>query len=177
MTLSNLGSIHRVSVAGQCVLIVLGVAWAVFERTAPFVSVRWREGLSAEARRKADSQLYLENGEPSGPAWRYELTSPRAADIRALIGHPDVQDTYRIERDTATIRADAGRGTLRVWWAGPFKGARSRLEFRVVFGAIGVVTLLCASLSSASWFLIRPLRTFLRRRLRTPVVVRQPRMR
>ena len=161
MTLSSLGSIHRISVAGQCVLIVLGVGWAVFERTAPFVSVRWRDGLSTAARRKAESQLYLENGEPSGPAWRYELTSPRAADIRAIIDHPDVQDTYRIERHNATISADAGRGTLRVWWAGPFKGTRSRLRFRVVFGAIGIVTLLCASVSSSSW--VSGPRTFLRR--------------
>ena len=152
MTPSTLGSIQRISVAGQCVLIVLGIAWAIFERPAPFVNVRWRDGLSAEARRRAESQLYLENREPSGPAWRYELTSPRAAEIAAIIGHPDVQDTHRIERHNATISADAGRGTLRVWWAGPFKGSRSRFEFRAVFGVVGIVTLLCAWLSSSSWF-------------------------
>ena len=148
MTVATRASIHRISTAGQCALIVLGVTWALFERPAPYVNVRWRGGLSAEARRTAEIHLYLENGEPAGEAWRYELASPRPADIAAIIRHPDVQDTHRIDRGDATISADAGRGTLRVWWAGPFKGARGRLAFRVVFAVIGVVTLVCAALSA-----------------------------
>jgi hypothetical protein len=147
MTPGTRRSMHRISAAGQCLLILLSISWAVFERRAPFVNVRWRDGLSTEARRQAEIQLYLENGEPAGEAWRYELASPRTADIAAIIVHPDVQDTHRIERHNATISADAGRGELRVWWAGPFKGAHSRLEFRAVFGVIGIITLFCASFS------------------------------
>jgi hypothetical protein len=149
MMLVTRQSMHRISAAGQCALILLSLSWAVFERPAPFVNVRWRDGLSAEARREAEIQLYLENGEPAGEAWRYELASPRKADIAAILAHPDVEDTHRIERQNATISADAGRGELRVWWGGPFKGAQGRLEFRAVFGVIGIITLLSA-LSSRS---------------------------
>lgn len=141
MTPATRDTIHRISMGGQCVLIVLCLAWAVFERPAPYVNVRWRDDLSVEARRKAETELYLENGERSEEAWRYELASPRTADIAAIIGHSAVQDTHRIERGNATISADAGHGALRVWWAGPFKGARSALEFRVLFGLIGIVTM------------------------------------
>jgi hypothetical protein len=156
MTLVTQDSIKRTSVAGQWVLIALCMGWAFFERPAPFVNVRWRDSLSVEARQQAETQLFLENREPAGEAWRYELVSPRAADIAAIVEHPDVEDTHRIDRDSATIDADAGHGTLRVWWAGPFRGARSRLEFRAVFALIGIITLLCA------WFSDTQLRTFIR---------------
>jgi hypothetical protein len=159
MTPATRELIHRIAVAGQCVLIVLCMAWAILERPAPYVNVRWREGLSANTRQMAESELYLENGELAGEAWRYELASPRTADIRAIIAHPDVQDTHRIERSTATLSADAGRGTLRVWWAGPFKGADGRLEFRAVFGVLGIVSLLCTAFSSS----VTQPSTFLRR--------------
>ena len=144
MTRATRTSMQRISVAGQCVLIVLGLSWAIFERPAPFVNVRWRDGLSPDARREAEIALYLENGEPAGEAWRYELASPRTADIAAVIGHPAVRDTHRLDRPHAAISADAGRGTLRVWWAGPFKGARGRAQFRTVFAVVGALTLLCA---------------------------------
>ena len=142
-------SIGRIAVAGECLLVLLCVAWAVLERPAPFVNIRWREGLSVDARRAAESQLYLENGELSEGAWRYELTSPRSSEIAAIIAHPDVVDTHRIDRGNATLTADAGRGTTRVWWAGPFKGAGSGVQFRVVFGAIALFTLLCAWTASS----------------------------
>jgi hypothetical protein len=134
----------RIAIAGECLLVLLCVTWSLFERPAPFVNIRWREGLSVEARRTAESQLYLENGQLSEGAWRYELTSPRSSEIAAIIAHPDVVDTHRIDRGNATLTADAGRGMLRVWWAGPFKGARSGAQFRVLLGAIALVTLLCA---------------------------------
>lgn len=141
--------IRRLAVAGQCAIIVLGLAWAVLERQAPLVNIRWRDGLSAEARRQAETQLLLARGEPADGAWRYELTSPRSADIAAIIAHPNVQDTHRIDRDHATLSPEAGRGTLRVWWAGPFRGGGSRGESRVVFAAIGLITLIGAVASDA----------------------------
>ncbi len=134
--------ISRVAVAGQCSLVVLGVAWAVLEKPAPVFTVDWRDGLSDDARRAAELQLHLENGQVSDEARQYELWSPRPADIAAVIAHPDIEDTQHIDRNAATISADAGRGERRVWWAGPFRGGRSRTQFRVVFGVIGVVTLL-----------------------------------
>jgi hypothetical protein len=142
--------IRRTAVAGQFVLIGLCLAWAVLERPAPLVNVRWREGLSATARRDAETRLYLEKGEPVGEAWRYELASPRRTELAAIVAHPDVRDTHRIDQRTATITADAGRGTLRVWWAGPFKGVEGRRDFRVVLATIGAITLLTALVADPS---------------------------
>jgi hypothetical protein len=126
------------------VLVVLCTAWAIFERQAPVVNVQWREGLSEESRRQAERDLYLERTENEG---HYELGSPRQADIAAIVAHPDVDDTHRIDRARATLTADSYPGTLRVWWAGPFKGVEGRVQFRVVLVLIGFITLLCARLS------------------------------
>jgi hypothetical protein len=138
-------SLSRVTVAGQCALVVLCAAWAILERPAPVVSVQWREGLSEESRRQAERDLYLERTiDHEGD---YELGSPRRADNAAIVAHPDVDDTHRIDRAHATLTADSYRGTLRVWWAGPFKGFEGRVQFRVVLVLIGFITVLSARLS------------------------------
>lgn len=157
MTLATRHSLRKIAVAGQCLLIALCTAWALLESPAWVVSITWREGLSAEARRLAERELYVSEYLENGDAGQYELGSPRQADIAAIVAHPDVEDTHRIDRGRAAVNADAYRGTTRVWGAGPFKGLRSRVQFRGVLAVIGVITLLCASLSDP-----RP-RTFLRR--------------
>jgi len=138
-------SLRRVAVAGQCVLVVLCTAWAIFERPAPVVNVQWREGLSEESRQQAERDLYLERS--TDHEGHYELVSPRQADIAAIVAHPDVDDTHRIDRARATLTADSYTGKLRVWWAGPFKGVEGRVQFRLVFVVLGFITLLCARLS------------------------------
>lgn len=156
MTFGTRRWLRRIAVAGQALLIALCAAWALFERPAAVVDINWREGLSADARRQAERDLYLEYLDDDDKG-HYELGSPRQADIAAIVAHPDVEDTQRIDRTHATLTADSYPGTLRVWWAGPFKGVRGRLQFRVVVAVIGVITLLCAS------FLDPHPRAFLRR--------------
>ena len=148
MTLTARDILHRISVAGQCLLLAMCLAWAWFERPAPVITVAWQPGLSDEARHQAEASLHLENGQRSDDAWQYELWSPRATDVAAVVAHPFVRDTEHIDRRSATIRADAGRGQLRVWWAGPFKGRRGRIEFRTLFAVTGIITLVCAVLWS-----------------------------
>ena len=150
-----------IAVAGQCLLVALCTAWALFERPAPVVNVRWKEGLSEEARRQAERDLYLEFRDDDNGG-HYELGSPRQRDIAAVVAHAGVQDTGRIDREHATLTADSYRGTLRVWWAGPFKGAQGRIQFRVLLAAIGLITLLCA------WISYPDPRTFVRRVLLGP---------
>jgi len=145
-----------IAVAGQCLLVALGTAWAFFERPAPVVNVRWKEGLSEEARRQAERDLYLEFREDDNEG-NYELGSPRQPDIAAVVAHTAVQDTSRIDREHATLTADSYSGNLRVWWAGPFKGAQGRVQFRVLLVVTGLVTLLCA------WITNPTPRTFVRR--------------
>ena len=139
---------HRITMGGRCLIIALCLVWALFERRAPFVNVRWRDGLSVETRRQHEIDLHLVNGEPSGDAWRYELASPRPADIRAIVRHPDVRDTHRIDRDTGTLSADGGYGTVRVWWRGPFVGVHGPLQFRALLAGVTAITLVCAVVSS-----------------------------
>lgn len=157
MTLPPQYQLRRIAVAGQCLLIVLCTAWALFESPAPIINIRWREGLSAEARRQTERDLYFEEYLEGGNVGHYEVQSPRRRDIAAIVAHPDVADTDRIDRARATITAASYPSSLRVWWAGPFKGAHSALQFRAVAAVIGLVTLLCAALSDP-----RP-RSFFRR--------------
>ena len=126
-------------------LVVLCTAWAILERQAPVVSVQWREGLSEESRRQTERDLYLER--TTDHEGDYELGSPRRPDIAAIVAHPDVDDTHRIDRAHATLTVDSYRGTRRVWWAGPFKGFDGPVQFRVVLVLIGFITLVCARLS------------------------------
>ncbi|NOT45785.1 MAG: hypothetical protein HOP14_14385, partial [Acidobacteria bacterium] len=130
-------TLHTVSTAGQIVLVALGLAWATLEAPAPVVNVRWQEDVTPAARREAERTLHLARAEEADGTWRYELASPRSATIAAIVAHPGVEDTHNIDRGTATLSPDAGRGTLRVWWAGPFIGERGRVQFRVLFGLIG----------------------------------------
>ena len=158
MRLSTL-HLRRIVVGGQCLLIVLCTGWALFERPAPIVNIRWREGLSEEARQQAERDLYVAEYLENGNEGHYEVQSPRRRDIAAIVAHPDVADTFRIDRKRATITADSYPSSRRVWWAGPFKGLHSPVQFRVVAGLIGLVTIVCAWISGP-----RP-RTFLRRLL------------
>ena len=157
MTLATQRVLRSIAVAGQCLLIVLCTAWALFESPAPVVSIQWQEGLSEEARRQTERDLhvaeYLENGNEG----HYEVLSPRRRHIAAIVAHPDVADTFRIDRQRATITEDSYPSSRRVWWAGPFRGASSPVQFRVVAALIALITLLCGALSNS-----RP-GTFLRR--------------
>lgn len=131
--------------AGQVALVVLGLCWVALERPAPLVNVRWRAGLPDDVRTRHEAALHLARGERSDDTWRYELTAPRTDVIRAILTHPDVADTHRLERASATISPDAGTGTLRVWWAGPLRGAGGPRQFRLLYGTLGLLVLL------ASW--------------------------
>jgi hypothetical protein len=139
--------LRRIAVGGQCLLIVLCTVWALFERPAPIVNIRWREGLSAEALRQAERELYVEEYVENGNEGHYEVQSPRRRHIAAIVAHPDVEDTFRIDRAQATITADSYPSSRRVWWAGPFYGPRSPVQFRVLAALIGLVTVVCAWIS------------------------------
>jgi hypothetical protein len=135
---------QRAAAASQLLLIVLGIAWAVFERPAPVIRVRWTDSLPADSRQRDEALLGLHNPEPSDDTWQYELWSPRRADIAAIVAHPDVADTAHVDRAGARILDDAGRGRERVWWAGPFRGPRGRAQFRVLFAIAALAALVLA---------------------------------
>ena len=156
MTVATRRVLRALAVAGQCLLVSLCTAWAFFERPAPVVNVRWREGLqtrpaagpsatstssSARTTLKATTSSDRRVRRTSQPSWR----TPMCGIPLVSIGQH------------ATLTGDSYRGTLRVWWVGPFKGARGRVQFRVLLGVIGLITLLCA------WITNPNPRTFFRR--------------
>ena len=135
---------HQLSVVGQCVLVALGLTWAIFERPAPVVSVRWNDDVSVEERQRLEEQFFLESGEQSDAAWRYQLGWPARSNIAAIVRNPRVNDTHNLDRSNLQLSADVSFGPSRVWWAGPFKGARGRSQFRYLVLVIAVVTSICA---------------------------------
>ena len=143
--------LRRIAVAAQLALIVLCTAWAFLEKPAPIVNINWREGLAPDERRRVERALYLEFVEDDDEG-HYELGSPRQADIAAIVAHPDIDDTHRIDREHATLSADSESGVVRVWWAGPFKGSRGHLQFRLLVALLAAIAIGCA------WFLDRPRR-------------------
>jgi hypothetical protein len=150
MTLVTRHQLRRIAAAGHGLLIVLCLMWALFERPAPIVNIRWREGLSEEARRQTERDLHVAEYVENGNEGHYEVLSPRRRHIAAVVAHPDVADTFRIDRERATITEDSYPSSRRLWWAGPFMGANSRVQFRVVATLLGIVAWLCASISNPS---------------------------
>ena len=132
-------------------LLLLSLVWALVEWPAPLVHVRWREGVTEPERRQHEQTLSLANGRPVDGAWRYELVSPRSATVSAILSHRAVQDTHQIDRDRMAISDDAGHGTVRVWWAGPFEGLDGPLAFRTVFGLVALATLVCGRRLGSLW--------------------------
>ena len=140
--------LRRVSAAGQCALVLLGIAWAWFERPAPVIYIIWKAGLTPAARQRAEADLGLRNPQPSNDSLEYELWVPTTGSVSAILRHQDVAYVGRIDHQTASIGSDAGHGRTRVWWAGPLSGARSPGRFRWLFGLTALATLISSWLSS-----------------------------
>ena len=132
----------RIAGFGQLVLLGLFMAWVTWEGPVPLVRVRWSPNLAAEARERAERELDLQFVRPTDTdTYQYELWSAHRGNIAAVVQSAVVADTSGIDR--AQFRLDpttVGFAPGRVWWGGVFRGRRSALYFRVVFGAILGVT-------------------------------------
>jgi len=68
------------------------------------VDVRWVSSLDAPARQMLEAQFQLEDGvQLDGSTWRYDLLDPSPDGIRALVGHPAVEDTHQIDRSRFSL--------------------------------------------------------------------------
>jgi hypothetical protein len=137
----------RVAAAGQILLIVLGVAWAVFERPVPVINVQWRDDVGAGQRQQLEREFVLEAGEESEGTWRYDLGRPDPSNIEAIVTSPAVRDTHHVNRSTYELDDDVAFSRLHLWWVGPFRGVQGRLAFRLAVALIASVTALCAWLA------------------------------
>jgi hypothetical protein len=105
-------------------LVMLGAAGAtrlfgpsVF---APRVNIRWSSGTSNTVRQELERRLGLVAADQrENRTWAYDLPDPSRIRIRAIVNHPAVEDTYRIDREQLTTTADAPRGRTRLARPGP----------------------------------------------------------
>jgi hypothetical protein len=139
----NAAACRRFATAGQYTLIVLGLAWAVFERPAPVISVRWRDGIPQERRFQLERQFYLEGRREAAGAWLYDLGWPSQSNIAAIVRSPDVVDTHHLNRTAYRLDENASLSGTPVWWFGPFRGSPGRMWFRVLVALIAACVLIC----------------------------------
>ena len=124
-------------------LLGLFMAWVTWEGPLPLIRVRWPPNLAAEARERAERELDLQLvGPTDADTYQYQLWSAYRSDIAAVVRHPDIADTSGIDRERFRLDPETvGFAPDRVWRGGFFRGRRSALHFRVVFGAVLGVTL------------------------------------
>lgn len=69
-----------------------------------FVNIRWAANVSGEARQALETRYGLADGEQrEGRTWRYDLRDGSAANARALIAEPAVEDTHGLDRLTGAL--------------------------------------------------------------------------
>lgn len=104
----------RLAVCGVIVLGVLALMTIRVPGPVPSpatISVRWAAGVGTEDREVREAVLRLERIAPNGDrSWLYRLRDSSAANIRALVTDPTVEDTGGIDR--GEFRVDAPSVTL-----------------------------------------------------------------
>ena len=132
----------RVAGTGQLVLLVLFVGWVTWEGPLPMIKVRWAPNLAAEIREGAERELDLQMVSlTDADTYQYQLWSAHPGNIAAVVQSPHVADTSGIDRVRFRLDPETvGYAPGRVWQGGFFRGRRSALYFRVVFGVVLLVT-------------------------------------
>ena len=93
-----------------CGVIVLGVLALMTIRvpgpvaSAPMINVRWAAGVGADDRETREAALRLERGAANGDrTWSYRLRDSTAANIRAIVTDPAVEDTAGVDRSAFRV--------------------------------------------------------------------------
>ena len=112
-TIEDYRHVRAFAVASGILLAGVIAMWLLIPSPqASRVNVRWAAGTTEATRSALEQEFGLVAGEwRVGTTWIYDLVDPSPANISVLIRHPAVEDTHHIDRSTATIAADAPRGT------------------------------------------------------------------
>ena len=113
------------------------------------VRVRWAPGVAAASRRAAEEQFGLIQGVDEGQAtFAYGLTDTSAANVRALVNAPIVEDTGGIDRHTVAVDAPwldrwlSTIGVTRVVWGPYFDGNGAGIWLYYFVWAVPILVLL-----------------------------------
>ena len=82
----------------------------------PSINVRWSSGVDEAQRAQLEARFGLANGTPlEPPTWSYQLENTNRSNVSALVTHPDVADTHKIDRRTFEVEgAAAARDILPI---------------------------------------------------------------
>ena len=132
-------------------VLIAVVALVDVRTTGPQITVRWREGITPQAREAVERQHDLRNGEPidgTATGWEYELHDGSRDNITALVRDTAVDDTGNIDREAMTAQPANIRIALREL-PFPFNNLRQLARIQSLVLLISGAVLLWAS-SSAS---------------------------
>jgi hypothetical protein len=120
-----------------------GVAW-VLSVTVPVqpvpINIRWSGDVDDARRQNLERQFHLIEGQRTeGTTWAYVLTDPSTENIRAIVRHPDVDDTAYVDRTEfqPTIAVDRTRRVLEAALLVLLAALAIDLVLRVVPAAAG----------------------------------------
>ena len=112
------GGRHVAIFAATClVLLIAAIAMrlAAASEALPRINVRWTQGLADSRRAEIEEQLTLMAGERrEGSTWSYDLRDSSPANVRRLIDHPAVEDTFHVDRERGVVEDAAPRSTRTV---------------------------------------------------------------
>jgi hypothetical protein len=107
------------------------------------IYVRWAAGVDAPARVSLERQLGLSDGRVhEGATWIYTVGDLSRTHIAAIVKHPSVADTHKIDRQTFALAADTERT--------PRQGGLIRGDHRVA-AALNAIRVLCLVLAAAAF--------------------------
>ncbi|MBA2449315.1 MAG: hypothetical protein H0V51_14945 [Chloroflexi bacterium] len=91
-------------------------AFVLEPSSPPRVNVRWKEGLSADARARLEERHKLTAARSlGGRTWEYELGDSSPTNLRAVVNDPGVEDTHNINRATSRTDGSSLQGILDSW--------------------------------------------------------------
>ena len=92
--------------------LVLSVRAFIPSALAPRINVRWADQVDAAARAALERRFALVAAEHrEGTTWSYDLADHSHDNVRALVSDRAVDDTHYVDRASASITADAPRGS------------------------------------------------------------------
>lgn len=100
-------------------LVLTAIAWLALYSVVPGpppapVNVRWQANLAEGERIRLERELSLERGKlREGTTWAYGLRDSSRSNIRALVEHPEVEDTHGIDRSRFRVTEAEGRDHQR----------------------------------------------------------------
>ena len=107
---------RNIGIPSGFLLILLLLTRALTIGPAPSIRVAWEPGISSDERSAQARRYLLTNGEDvDGATWSYDLTDTSSRNIAALLAEPRLVGTAFIDRETATVAADAPAGATTTW--------------------------------------------------------------